>query len=78
MASSKPILPDQAVTALQSAAEALVRAGTVTNASVGADYISMWPIESEEKAREIAAAFHAALYGLQQLHIVVPSQHGRA
>lgn len=78
MASSKPILPDQAVTALQSAAEALVRAGTVTNASVGADYISMWPIESEEKAREIAAAFHAALYGLQQLHIVVPSQRGRA
>jgi hypothetical protein len=35
-------------------------------------------IESEEKAREIAAAFHAALHGLQQLYIAVPSQRGRA
>ncbi|WP_432108415.1 hypothetical protein [Streptomyces sp. AA1529] len=73
MASSKPILPEQTVAVLQSAAEALVVAGTVTNANIGRDYISMWPIESEKKAREIAAAFHAALYGLQQLHIVVPS-----
>ncbi|REK87573.1 hypothetical protein DY245_26230 [Streptomyces inhibens] len=78
MASSKPIVPDQAVTVLQAAAEALVVAGTVTKANVGADYISMWPIESEKKAREIAAAFHAALYGLQQLHIAVPSRRGRA
>ncbi|MFE0765152.1 hypothetical protein [Streptomyces smyrnaeus] len=78
LASSKPIIPDPAVTVLQSAAEALVVAGTVTNANVGADYISMWPIESEKKAREIAAAFHAALYGLQQLHIAVPGLRGRA
>ncbi|QRX92032.1 hypothetical protein [Streptomyces noursei] len=73
-ASSKPIVPEQAVTVLRAAAEALVIAGTVTQANVGADYISMWQIESEKKAREIAAAFHAALYGLQQLHIAVPSQ----
>jgi hypothetical protein len=78
MASSKPIVPDQAVTVLRSAAEALVVAGTVTQANVGADYISMGPIEGEKKAREIAAAFHAALYGLQQLHITVPSQRGKA
>ncbi|MFJ6784654.1 hypothetical protein [Streptomyces yangpuensis] len=78
MTSSKPIVPEQAMTVLRSAAEALVLAGTVTNADVGADYISMWPIESEEKARQIAAAFHAALYGLQQLHVAVPSQRGTA
>lgn len=77
-ASSKPIVPEQAVTVLRSAAEALLVAGTVTNANIGADYISVWPIESEKRAREIAAAFHAALYGLQQLHIAVPSQGGRA
>ncbi|MFD9722807.1 hypothetical protein [Streptomyces sp. NPDC059072] len=76
LASSKPIVPEQAVRVLQSAAEALVAAGTVTNANVGADYISMWPIETEEKAREIAAAFHAALHGLQQLYVAVPSQRG--
>ncbi|MFE9648196.1 hypothetical protein ACFYO0_29580 [Streptomyces sp. NPDC006365] len=73
MTSSKPFIPDHAVKVLQSAAEALVIAGTVTTANVGADYISMWPIETEGKAREIAAAFHAALYGLQQLHAAVPS-----
>ncbi len=78
MASSKPFVPEQAMTALRSAAEALVIAGTVTQANVEDDYISLWKIESEEKARELAAAFHAALYGLQQLHLAVPSQHGRA
>ncbi|KJY42340.1 hypothetical protein VR46_23625 [Streptomyces sp. NRRL S-444] len=78
MASSKPIVPEQAVTVLRSAAEALVVAGTVTNANVGADYISMWPIETEEKAREIAAAFQAALHGLQQLYVAVPSRRGTA
>ncbi|MFI0908214.1 hypothetical protein ACH4TE_32575 [Streptomyces sioyaensis] len=77
MASSRPIIPDPSVKVLQSAAEALVVAGTVTQANIGPDYISMWAFESEEKAREIAAAFHAALYGLQQLHIAVPSQGGR-
>lgn len=78
MASSGPSVPEQAVTVLRSAAEALVVAGTVTDAHIGADYISMGPIESENRAREIAAAFHAALYGLQQLHIAVPSQRGTA
>ncbi|MET7795803.1 hypothetical protein [Streptomyces decoyicus] len=78
LASSEPTIPDQAVTVLQSAAESLVSAGTVMQANVGPDYISMWAIESEERARELAAAFHAALHGLQQLHIAVPSQRGRA
>lgn len=78
MTSSGPTIPDQAVTVLQSAAEALVLAGTVTQANIAPDYISMWAIEKEEKAREIAAAFHAALYGLRQLYITVPSQRGRA
>ncbi|MGC0331911.1 hypothetical protein RKD23_004901 [Streptomyces sp. SAI-170] len=76
--SSGPTIPDRAVKVLQSAAEALVVAGTVTQANIAADYISMWAIESEEKAREIAAAFHAALHGLRQLYIAVPSQRRRA
>ena len=74
MASSKPYIPDQAMTILQSAAEALVLDGTVEQANIGVDYISMWPIETEKRAREIGAAFHAAMYGLQLLHIAVPSQ----
>ncbi|MCX4235368.1 hypothetical protein [Streptomyces ortus] len=74
MASRKPYVPDQAMAILQSAAEALVLDGTVEQANIGADYISMWPIETEERAREIAAAFHAAMYGLQLLHIAAPSQ----
>ncbi|MCQ4042998.1 hypothetical protein ACFOSC_13825 [Streptantibioticus rubrisoli] len=78
MASSGPTIPDQAVTVLQSAVEALVSAGTATQANIGPDYISMWAIENEERAREIAAAFHAALLGLQQLYTAVPSQRGRA
>ncbi|MEU1922639.1 hypothetical protein ABZ742_21100 [Streptomyces albogriseolus] len=72
MASRKPYLSDQAMTVLQSAAEALVLDGTVAQANIGAEYISMWPIKTEERAREIAAAFHAAMHGLQQLHITVP------
>ncbi|MGJ7878412.1 hypothetical protein [Streptomyces rochei] len=72
MASRKPQVTDQAMTVLQSAVEALVLEGTVAQANIGADYISMWPIKTEEKARAIAAAFHAAMHGLQQLHIVIP------
>lgn len=72
MASRKPYLPDQAMTVLQSAAEALILDGTVAQANIGSEYISMWPIDTEERAREIAAAFHAAMHGLQQLHITVP------
>jgi hypothetical protein len=64
------------MTVLQAAAEALVLDGTVKEANIGADYISMWPIETEERAREIGAAFHAAMYGLQLLHIAAPSQPG--
>ncbi|MFE0347060.1 hypothetical protein [Streptomyces griseoluteus] len=74
MASRKPYVPEQAMAVLQSAAEALVLDGTVEQANIGADYISMWPIETEERAREIGAAFHAAIYGLQLLHIAAPSQ----
>ncbi|MER7202849.1 MULTISPECIES: hypothetical protein [unclassified Streptomyces] len=53
------------MTILQSAAEALVLDGTVEQANIGADHISMWPIETEKRAREIGAAFHAAMHGLQ-------------
>jgi hypothetical protein len=72
MASRKPYLPDKAMTVLQSAVEALVLSGTVAQANIGPEYISMWPIKTAERAREIAAAFHAAMHGLQQLHIAVP------
>ena len=78
MASSGPFIPDQALTVVRSAAEALVLDGTVTQANVGPDFISLWAIESEARARQIAAAFHAAVHGLQQLYIAVPSQRGRA
>ncbi|WP_369391308.1 hypothetical protein AB5J72_29455 [Streptomyces sp. CG1] len=78
MASSGPTIPDQAVAVLQSAVETLVVAGTVAQASIAPDYISMGAIETEAKARDIAAAFHAALHGLRQLYIAVPSQRGRA
>lgn len=78
MASSEPPIPDEAVIVLRSAAEALVLADTVTQANIAPDYISMWAIETEERAREIAAAFHAALHGLQQLHVAVPGQRRRA
>ncbi|MFJ2072618.1 hypothetical protein ACIOHF_26670 [Streptomyces albidoflavus] len=71
-ASSGPTLPEQAAAVLQSAVEALVSDGTVTQANVAPDYISMRAIESEQKAREIAAAFHAAMHGLRQLYIAVP------
>ncbi|MER5747065.1 hypothetical protein ABT097_27820 [Streptomyces sp. NPDC002225] len=73
MASRKPYVPDQAMAALKSAAEALVLDGTVAQANIGVDYILMWPIGTEDKAREIAAAFHAAMHGLQQLYLAVPS-----
>jgi hypothetical protein len=72
MASRKPYVPARATEILQSAAEALVLDGTVTQANIGAEYISMWPIATEKRAREIAAAFHAAMYGLQQLHMTIP------
>ncbi|WP_239935043.1 hypothetical protein [Streptomyces sp. CBG31] len=74
MTSRKAYVPDRAVAVLQSAAEELVLEGIVEQAHVGADYISMWPIETEERARKIGAAFHAATYGLQLLHIAAPGQ----
>ncbi|MFE6835275.1 hypothetical protein ACFVFI_10640 [Streptomyces sp. NPDC057705] len=67
-----PYVPDEAISALKSAAESLVLDGTVTQADIASDYISMWPIATEEKAREIAAAFHAAMHGLQQLQNIAP------
>ncbi|MEU6280904.1 hypothetical protein [Streptomyces sp. NPDC047028] len=77
MSCSGPTIPDEALTALQSAAEALVLADTVTQANVSPDYISMRAIESEQRAREIAAAFHAALHNLRQLYIAVPTGRWR-
>ncbi|MGW3487075.1 hypothetical protein [Streptomyces sp. NPDC001054] len=74
MSSSGPTIPDEAVTVLRSAAEALVLTDTVAQANIAPDYISMWAIETEQRAREIAAAFHAALHGLRQLYIAVPSR----
>ncbi|MFJ6664008.1 hypothetical protein [Streptomyces sp. NPDC091383] len=74
MSSSGPTIPDEAVAVLRSAAEALVLTDTVTQANISPDYISMWAIESEQRAREIAAAFHAALQGLRQLYIAAPIQ----
>lgn len=78
MASRGASIPEEAATVLQSAAEALLQNGTLTQANISPEYISMWAIESEERAREIAAAFHAALHGLQQLYIAVPREHGTA
>ncbi|MEV5978881.1 hypothetical protein [Streptomyces sp. NPDC052114] len=77
MASSKPYVPEQAMKILEAAAETLVLDGTVEQANIGADYISMWPIKTESRAREIGAAFHAAMYGPQQLHMTVPVQTGK-
>ncbi|GAA2299243.1 hypothetical protein GCM10010234_47300 [Streptomyces hawaiiensis] len=71
--SSGPTIPDEAVAVLRSAVEALVSAGTVTQANIAPDYISIWALKSEQKAREIAAAFHAAMQGLRQLYIAVPT-----
>jgi hypothetical protein len=74
MSCSGPTLPDEAVAVLRSAIEALVLADTVAEANIAAEYISMRAIESEQRAREIAAAFHAALHGFRQLYTAVPSQ----
>ncbi|GAA2733640.1 hypothetical protein [Streptomyces nogalater] len=74
MSSSGPTISDEAVAFLRSAVEALVLADTVAQANIAPDYISMRAIESEQRAREIAAAFHAALHGLRQLCIAVPRQ----
>lgn len=77
MSCSGSAIPDEAVTVLRSAAEALVLSDTVTQANIAGEYISMWAIECEQRAREIAAAFHAALHGFRQLYIAVPSQRRR-
>ncbi|MDG9719416.1 hypothetical protein QC282_22870 [Streptomyces sp. DH24] len=74
MTSSGPTIPDEAVTVLGSAAEALVLTDTVTQASIAPGYISLRVIETEQRAREIAAAFHAAMHGLRLLYTAVPSQ----
>ncbi|MDQ0934232.1 hypothetical protein [Streptomyces turgidiscabies] len=78
LASSGPTIPDEAVAVLQSAVEVLVSAGTVAQANIAPDYISLRAIESEQKAREIAAALHAAMQGLRQLYIAVPVPRRRA
>ncbi|WP_164252133.1 hypothetical protein [Streptomyces sp. S4.7] len=76
--SSGPSIPEQAVAVLQSAIEVLVADGTVTQANIAPDYISIRAIEGERKAREIAAALQAAMHGLRQLYIAVPVPRGRA
>ncbi|MFJ5270521.1 hypothetical protein [Streptomyces sp. NPDC088358] len=77
-AGSGPTIPEQAVAILQSAVEVLVSDGTATQANIAPDYISIRAIESEQKARDIAAAFHAAMHGLRQLYITVPAPSRRA
>ncbi|MEU3613039.1 hypothetical protein ABZ725_12125 [Streptomyces sp. NPDC006872] len=76
--STGPTIPEQAAAVLHSAVEVLVSGGTVTQANVSPDYISIWEIDTEQKAREIAAAFHAAMHGLRQLYIAVPVPRRRA
>ncbi len=78
MSCSGPTIPDEAMTVLQSVAEALVLADTATQPNISPDYISMRAIESEQRVREIAAAFHAALHGFRQLYIAVPIGRRRA
>jgi hypothetical protein len=71
---SGPTIPDEAVAVLRSVAETLVLTDVVTQANIAPDYISMWAIETEQRAREIAAAFHAAMQGLRLLYTAVPTQ----
>ncbi|WP_327349442.1 hypothetical protein OG772_13135 [Streptomyces sp. NBC_01321] len=71
---SRPLVTDEAANVLKAAVESLVATGVVAGgANFGTEYISMRKIENESRAREIAAAFHAAMYGLQQLHVAVPT-----
>lgn len=76
---SRPLVAGQAGAVLQAAVDTLVATGVAAGGAYsGPEYISLRKIEGEERAREIAAAFHAAMYGLQQLHIAVPSSLGSA
>ncbi|HET6860018.1 MAG TPA: hypothetical protein VFH94_23360, partial [Streptomyces sp.] len=71
---SRPLITDEAAAPLGAAVEVLVRTGQVAGgANFGTEYIVMRGIEGEDRAREIASAFHAAMHGLQQLHIAVPT-----
>ncbi|MFD8615388.1 hypothetical protein ACFV09_41995 [Streptomyces sp. NPDC059631] len=76
-ASSGPAIAEPGVAVLQSAVEVLVSAGTVAEANIGPDYISLRAIEGEQKAREIAAAFHAVMHGLRLLYLAVPAPRRR-
>ncbi|GAA2994210.1 hypothetical protein [Streptomyces fulvorobeus] len=70
---SRPLVTDEAAKILRSAVEELVATGAAAGgADYSTEYISMHQVGSEGRAREIAAAFHAAIYGLQQLQITVP------
>lgn len=67
MTKSQHVVPDETAEVMKSAVVELVATGAVADgAALGPDYVSIWKIESEERAREIAAAFHAAMYGLEQ------------
>ncbi|MEU2799440.1 hypothetical protein [Streptomyces sp. NPDC007117] len=73
----RPLVTDEAAQVLRSAVEELVATGAAAGgANFSTEYISMHQIASEGRAREIAAAFHGAIYGLQQLQaaVSVPQQ----
>ncbi|MFJ9574080.1 hypothetical protein [Streptomyces bacillaris] len=70
---SRPLVTGEAAKVLRSVVEELVATGAAAGgANFSTEYVSIHQIESEGRAREIAAAFHAALYGLQQLQVAVP------
>ncbi|MFI2347135.1 hypothetical protein ACH492_08765 [Streptomyces sp. NPDC019443] len=74
MSTSQHVVPNEAAAVIEGAVTKLVATGVAGDgAAVGPDYISLSKIESEERARELAAIFHAAMYGLQQpLQIAIP------
>lgn len=70
---SRPLVTDEAAKVVRAAVEELVATGVAGGgANFSTEYISIRQIGSEGQAREIAAAFHAAIYGLQQLQVAVP------
>ncbi|WP_326671801.1 hypothetical protein [Streptomyces sp. NBC_01257] len=70
---SRPLVTDEAAKVLRSAVEELVATGAAAGgANFSTEYILLRKIGSEGQAREIAAAFHAAICGLQQLQVAVP------
>ncbi|MFD8619386.1 hypothetical protein [Streptomyces sp. NPDC059513] len=70
---ARPLVTGEAAKVLRSAVEELVASGAAAGgANFSTEYVSIHQIGSEARAREIAAALHAAIYGLQQLQVAVP------